>query len=107
LLSSSQFLYILRAEQEHLVNISIQLQPEAKSAFELRLNEAFASSSFSENAKAWNEERSRVVQETIEQHLIPAGVKWVREFIREEAEDYLANDCSAQLVKVRKRATLS
>ncbi|KAG7092573.1 hypothetical protein E1B28_008921 [Marasmius oreades] len=99
MLESSQFLYILRAEQQHLVNVSVTLPSDAKSAFELRLNEAFASSSFSETAKAWNEERSRIVQEALEQHLLPAAVKWTREYIRETAEDFLATICSDRLKK--------
>ncbi|EPQ58032.1 transcription elongation factor Spt6 [Gloeophyllum trabeum ATCC 11539] len=93
MLQTPQFLHILAAESEHLVTVSIFLPPEAKSSFERRLNEAFASDSFSDTAKAWNEERSKVVQETIEQHLLPLGMKWTREWVREEVEDFLANRC--------------
>ncbi|PCH37999.1 transcription elongation factor Spt6 [Wolfiporia cocos MD-104 SS10] len=97
MLHSAQFLHILQAESQHLVTVSITLPAEAKAAFERRLNDAFASDSYSDTAKAWNEERSRVVQEALEQHLIPNGVKWVREWIREEAEDYLAEQCAQTL----------
>ncbi|KAH9951462.1 transcription elongation factor Spt6 [Amylocystis lapponica] len=97
MLQTAQFLNILAAESEHLVTVTVSLPPEAKSAFERRLNDAFASDSFSDTAKAWNEERSRVVQETLEQHLMPIGVKWTREWIREEAEDYLAEQCARTL----------
>ena len=94
MLQSAQFLNILAAEADHLVTVSIALRPEAKAAFERKLNDAFASDSFSDTARAWNEERSRVVQETLDQHLLPVGVKWTREWIREEAEDYLARQCA-------------
>ena len=87
MLQSSQFLSILAAEEKHLVTVSIDIPASAKSAFELKLNEAFTSDSYSETAQAWNEERRRVIQETIEQHLVPVGVKWTREWLREEAED--------------------
>lgn len=50
--------------------------------------------------RAWNEERSRVIQETLEHHLLPAGVKWTREWIREESEDYLAKQCAQSLREV-------
>ncbi|KZT70155.1 transcription elongation factor Spt6 [Daedalea quercina L-15889] len=100
MLHSAQFLHILQAESQHLVTVSITLPAEAKSAFERGLNDAFASDSFSDNARSWNEERSRVVQETLEQHLIPIGVKWAREWIREEAEDFLADQCS-QILRER------
>ncbi|KAI0636950.1 transcription elongation factor Spt6 [Trametes polyzona] len=97
MLQSAQFLNILAAESEHLVTVSITLRPEAKANFERKLNDAFASDSFSDTARAWNEERSRVVQETLEHHLIPVGIKWVREWIREESEDYLAKQCAQSL----------
>ena len=101
MLHDAQFLNILNAEAEHLVTVTITLHAEAKAAFERKLNDAFASDSFSDTARAWNEERSRVVQETLEQHLLPAGVKWTREWIREEAEDYLARQCAQTLREVR------
>ncbi|KAJ4498038.1 SH2 domain-containing protein [Lentinula lateritia] len=104
MLGSSQFLYILKAEQELLVTVSIYLPPDIKANFERRLIDAFSSDLLRESTKAWNEERSRVVQEVMEQHLIPAAVKWTREFLREEEEDYVANRCGDQL---RKRIDVS
>lgn len=100
MLDSSQFLNILVAESELLVTLSILLPSEVKSTFERRLYEAFASDSFSDAARAWNEERSRVVHEVLEQHLMPAGAKWTREYIREEVEDFLAGQCAIHLRKV-------
>lgn len=99
MLDSPQFLNILAAEAEHLITVSVSIPQDAKASFERRLNEAFASDSFSDVARAWNEERSRVVQDVLDQHLIPAGVKWAREYIREEAEDFLATRCGLQLRK--------
>lgn len=98
MLQSGQFLHILAAEAEHLVSVSITLPADAKASFERRLNDAFASDSFSDTARAWNEERSRVIQETLEQHLIPIGIKWTREWIREEEEAFLASQC-AQILR--------
>ncbi len=100
MLRSAQFLHILQAESQHLVTVSITLPPEAKAAFERRMNDAFSSDSFSDTARAWNEERSRTVQETLEQHLIPIGVKWTREWMREEAEEFLAESCAQILHEV-------
>ncbi|TCD64537.1 Transcription elongation factor spt6 [Steccherinum ochraceum] len=97
MLESSQFLSILSAEEKHLVTVSINIPANAKSAFERKLNEAFTSDSYSETAQAWNEERRRVIQETIEQHLIPVGVKWTREYLREEAEDLYCKQCASNL----------
>jgi transcription elongation factor SPT6 len=100
MLESTQFLHILAAEADHLVTVSIHIPSDVKSAFERRLNDAFASDSFADAARHWNEERSRVVQDVLEQHLIPAGIKSTREYLREEVEDYLAGQCGAHLRKV-------
>lgn len=100
MLESPQFLNILAAEAEHLVTVSVFLPPDSVATFERRLNDAFASDSFSEAARAWNLERSRVVQEVLENHLIPAGSKWTREFLREDCEDYVAARCAAQIRQV-------
>ncbi|KAI6028716.1 SH2 domain-containing protein [Pisolithus orientalis] len=97
MLDSAQFLHIIAAESEHLVNVSIYLTNEAKGRFERLLNDAFTSDSYSDIAKAWNEERSRVVQEALDQHLIPVGMKWCREWLREEVEDALAVHCGNKL----------
>ncbi|KAF8844471.1 transcription elongation factor SPT6 [Paxillus ammoniavirescens] len=97
MLDSAQFLHILAAEAELLVNVSIHLTNEAKAKFERQLNDAFASDSYSDIAKSWNEERSRVVQEALEHHLIPVGIKWTREWLREEVEDALAIHCGNKL----------
>lgn len=91
---------ILTAEADHLVTLSITLPNQAKAEFERDLNEAYASDSFSDAAKAWNEERSRVVQEALEHHLIPHGAKWTREWVREEVEDFLAIRCGDTLKEV-------
>ena len=101
MLESAQFLHILAAEADHLVTVTISLPPDPKATFERRLIDAFSSDSFSDTVKAWNEERTLVVQETLEQHLIPVGVKWVREWLREEVEDFVAARCADMLREVR------
>ena len=100
MLEAPQFLHILAAEAELLVTVSIFLPPDAKASFERRLIDAFSSDSFSDTTKLWNEERSLVVQETLEQHLLPVGVKWTREWLREEVEDFVATRCAGRLREV-------
>ncbi|KAF8163355.1 transcription elongation factor SPT6 [Crassisporium funariophilum] len=97
MLDSAQFLHILAAEAEHLVTVTVSIPADVKSTFERKLLDAFSSDNFSEAAKAWNAERSRVIREVMEQHLLPAGTKWAREYIREEVEDCLALRCSDEL----------
>ena len=100
MLQTSQFLHILNAESDHLVTVTITLPPETVGEFERRLNEAFASDNFSDSARAWNDQRLRVVQEAIEQHLVPAAVKWTREWLREEVEDFICKQCAETLREV-------
>ncbi|KAJ7430704.1 transcription elongation factor SPT6 [Mycena galericulata] len=99
MLEGAQFLHMLNAESKNLITISINLPPETKSIFERRLIDALASDSFSESAKAWNEQGSLVVQEVLDQHLLPLGAKWIREYIREEVEDVLAGRVGTALRK--------
>ena len=94
MLETPQFLNVLAAEHEHLVMVSITLHPDAYARFEHKLGEAFESSSYSETAKAWNEE------ETLEGHLVPVGVKWIREWICDEVEDWLSKRCALELRNV-------
>ena len=101
MLESPQFLHILAAEAEHLVTVSVTIPAETKADFERRLADAFSSETFSDTARVWNEERLRVVQETLKQHLLPVAVKWTREWIRDQAEEYLCHACATKLREVR------
>ncbi|KAH6891839.1 hypothetical protein BKA70DRAFT_1440796 [Coprinopsis sp. MPI-PUGE-AT-0042] len=92
--NSSQWLLILAAGAEHLVTVSIFLPPAAVERFEKRLSDAFLSESFSDLAKGWNEERNQAVRKAIQKHLAPVGVKWTRECLREEVEEFLGLKCS-------------
>jgi transcription elongation factor SPT6 len=74
---------MLNAESKHLVTVSITIPSDVKQDFQNRLTEAISSDSFSDIAKAWNEERSHVVQEAIKKHLLSVGVKFAREYLRE------------------------
>ncbi|KAJ6596967.1 transcription elongation factor SPT6 [Mycena vulgaris] len=97
MVDGAQFLYMLEAEAKNLITISISLPLDVKATFERRLTDALASDSFSEAAKSWNAQGSMVVQEVLDQHLLPLGAKWTREYIREEVEDVLAGRCGKSL----------
>lgn len=99
-MQSAQFLHILKAESEHLATVNLLLPPDVQATFERKLVDATSSDNFTETATAWNEERSRVIHEVMEQHLIPAGIKWTREYIRDEVEDFLAIKCGEKLRSV-------
>lgn len=100
MLQSAQFLHILEAEAQHLVTVIVTLPAEAKADFERRLTDAFSVDAYSDAGRAWNAERLRVVQETLELHLIPVAVKWTREWIREEVEEFLCRQSAYSLREV-------
>ena len=100
LTDSSQFLHILAAESEHLVTVAVELPAVILHEFESDLNRAFSSDSFGDTAKAWNDQRLQVIREAIEKHLVPVGIKWVREWLRDECQENLAKRCGAQYVAI-------
>lgn len=91
---------MLAAEANHFVTVSITLSDEVKNDFENELSSAFVSDSFSDTVNAWNSERRRVITETIDQHLLPHGAKWTREWLREEVEDLLSRRCGDSMREV-------
>lgn len=66
---TKQLLAILKAEASNYVNVSITLTAEARDRMMTAITEAFCSSGLSEAAKAWNEERTLVVEEAIDAYL--------------------------------------
>jgi transcription elongation factor SPT6 len=100
MIESPQFLHILAAEAEHLVTVDIHLSSEKLHEYQQRLIDAYSSDSYSDTAKAWNDQRAQVVREALETYLIPAGSKWTREWLREEVEDFLAASCAKILEEV-------
>jgi transcription elongation factor SPT6 len=101
MLKSPQFLQILAAEADHCVDVKIALSADAKADFERRLIDAFSSDGYNDTTRSWNEERAKVVREAIDDHLIPLGVKFARDWLREETEDHVAWSCSDILREVR------
>lgn len=91
---------VLAAEKEHLISVSISLPNDIRHTLIQQLTESFTSDGYNDLAKAWNEERVQVIEEAIEKHLLPMGIKWVREYVREEVEDYLAKICEEAFFEV-------
>lgn len=100
MLSDAQWLHILAAEADHLVTVEIALSQRDEAAFRDALARAFNSDGFSDIAKAWNHQRAQVIEEVVEKHLYAVGVKHVREWLRDEAEEQLATKCASVLEQV-------
>jgi transcription elongation factor SPT6 len=100
MLHSPQYLLMLRAERDLTITITITLPTSVRDTFERKLLDAISSDGFGDSARVWNEERKKVVQEAMELHLLPVGLKWVREWLKDEVEENVAQSCADGLREV-------
>ncbi|PWN28109.1 hypothetical protein BDZ90DRAFT_274452 [Jaminaea rosea] len=97
--SQTQYLLILQAEGDNLVNVEIELPDGVYRDFEERLYQAFASEGVSEVSQKWNALRRDVVKAALEEGLINSGRIWVREWLKEECSEWLCRTCESILDK--------
>lgn len=102
LTAGPQYLHILAAESELLLNVTVTTSRSRMHEIITSLENAYASDSFSDSAKAWNEQRRAAIAEALEKHLIPQAITWTKEWLRDEVEEYLAGKAAEQLEKVNK-----
>lgn len=100
MLNDAQWLHILAAEADHLVTVEVGLALKESEEFREFLSRAFRSDGFSDVSGMWNKQRTMIIDEVIEKHLVPVGVKHVREWLRDEVEEQLASRCSTELERV-------
>ena len=94
---SPQFLHMLQAEEEGLIKIVIGVQEPQTASFASTLVRCCRSDEYGEISKEWNELRETVCQDLVRKMLLPMGSKWIREHLRGEAEDYVAERCRMEL----------
>ncbi|KAG8750747.1 Transcription elongation factor spt6 [Ceratobasidium sp. 428] len=99
LTTGPQYLHILAAESELLLNVTVTTSPARMHEITTSLENAYASDSFSDSAKAWNEQRRAVIDEALKKHLIPQAMAWTKEWLRDEVEEHLAGKAAEQLEK--------
>ncbi|KAH7107505.1 SH2 domain-containing protein [Auriculariales sp. MPI-PUGE-AT-0066] len=97
MLAAPQYLHILKAESDMLITVDIHLPQDVQKEWTDSLCEAMVSEDFSDIAQAWNEERRLVAKQVMDTILVPLGAKWVKEWAREELEDFLAGQAAAAL----------
>lgn len=95
----AQYLMILRAEEELLVEVTIKVDSQQALSFENSLYESYASDETSETSKLWNFERRTIISQALESFLIPAAKLWVREWLREECWEFIGRACEISLTK--------
>lgn len=93
----SQFLHIQAAEADHLVTVSVGIREDVRVQFVNDLIQAVSSDGYSTVSKQWNDVRAQAVTEAVDKHFLPFGSKWIREWLREEVEDFLAKACGDEL----------
>lgn len=92
-----QFLHILKAEEEGLLTIDISVAEEQIGDFSGTLVRCCVSKDYGEIAQAWNGEREELIQNVVRQVYIPAATKWVKEHLRSQAEEFVAERCRMEL----------
>jgi transcription elongation factor SPT6 len=92
-----QFLHILRAEEEGLITIDVNIPDDSLELFTDAMYRCVEAKDYGTVATAWNKLRKEVVQGLVKDHLLPSGSKWLREHMKSEAEDYVAEHCGKQL----------
>ncbi|KAI8458497.1 SH2 domain-containing protein [Phakopsora pachyrhizi] len=94
---SSQYLQIMAAELELLVNVQVHLHPEADHNFKKDLVETYKSDLTSEIATKWNDLREEVLMHAIEHMLLPDAARWAKNYLKDEAEEFVAQKCAEEL----------
>lgn len=51
-------------------------------------------------AEAWNEIRVEVLNDAIDNHLLPAAQIWARNSLKEEQEEFVGRACASKLISV-------
>lgn len=96
-LRSPQWLQILAAEAEGLVQAEIVLPQQAEERFLGDLQRIYLSDFSSTIADEWNAMRTRILQKTVREHLVPQATLWARNMLKEEAEEVVGNACRYKL----------
>lgn len=97
LIQSAQFLQILAAEGEGLVVVDIHIQKESLRKLTQEFYNVYLSDLTSADATAWNKIREEVIMEVLQQHLLPLGARWTREWLKEVEEEFICARCAARL----------
>lgn len=92
-----QFLHMLKAEEEGLINIVIEVMDTEVQQFTGTLVRCVRSMDYGEISSAWNELREEICQDVVQNHLVPAAAKWVKEHLRGKAEEFVAERCRMEL----------
>lgn len=94
---SSQYLQIMAAEQELLVNVQVHLNPQTDHQFKTELVDMFKSDVASEDSAKWNDLREEILMYAIEHMLLPDAARWAKNHLKDEAVEFVAQKCADEL----------
>lgn len=90
----------MAAENEGLVEADIHIQKSSLNKLTHEFYAVYLSDLSSDDARAWNKIREEIIRESLQDHLLPLGARWARDWLKESAEDYVANKCAHKLEEV-------
>lgn len=93
----AQWLFIQKAEEEKLLNVTIKLPENIISKLTDEANVCYLSDSVSKSARLWNEQRKLILSEAFSKFLLPSMVKEVRNLLTTRAKDWLAMEYGKNL----------
>lgn len=91
---------IQAAEADGLLSLEIFLHEDTISNFEDELGRCWESSDSEPHPDVWNKLRHEIVQEAINEMLVPAAVTWLRDDLKQRADDIVAERCQKELENV-------
>ncbi|PWN35768.1 uncharacterized protein FA14DRAFT_160784 [Meira miltonrushii] len=97
--SPAQYLMILRAEEELLVESELIVRETDARAFEQKLYDMYCSEGMSETSRLWNDERKQIIRQALQDHLYPAAKLWAKEWLRDECWEFIGRACEVALTK--------
>ncbi|GAA5881838.1 hypothetical protein JCM1840_001631 [Sporobolomyces johnsonii] len=102
-LRSPQWLQSLAAESEGLVTASIVLPQGARDRFVAELKKMYLSDYTSALADEWNDLRTDILKEALEEHFVPLGAQWARSSLKEDAEELVGTTIKRKRKKRSKK----
>ena len=102
--SQVQYLLALQAHSELLVKTTVTLSSSNVDSLCERIAEAWISDGSSKVSQSWNQLRRDIVKAAVDNVLIPLGNVWVREWLREECNDWVARHAASILANVSQRS---
>lgn len=93
-----QLMHIFRDERDGLVQVTITI-PDERLNEALRHDELYLSTESSPHSQAWNEQRSRIIQE-VKRHLIPTMENFIRSYYSKKGKAVVARACKHSLERV-------